>query len=199
MVKEVDPGGSGSSESATSARKAHLPALSAFSATRGFAEQLLHVRDRPQVAELLGVDDRVDRLDLAVGDVEDMTPISLVRIDVLGAWLSVDLRLSELHPTNRLEAQPHPVAKHLRHALAAEDRLLDRRRDPAAVAVQRDVLGEQRLEPFEVTVLSGRDKARREPLALLGRGVEGAGGSSSPAGAPRRQLAAFCSLVPTIR
>src|SRR4051812_47245962 len=125
------------------------------------------------MAELLRVDDRADRLDLPICDVErhdaDQLPF---RIQVLGARMSVYQYATELDTADRLEAQPHPIDEHPSDLGAAEDRVLDRRRHPPAVAVQLDVFRQQRLEGVELSPLRRGKEALRERLPFLGRGIE---------------------------
>ena len=65
-----------------------------------------------------------------------------------------------------------PVAEHPSGLGPTEDRMPDRRSQPAAVAVQLDVRGEHGLERLEIAVLHCGEEARRQLLALLLRGVE---------------------------
>ena len=82
--------------------------------------------------ELLGIDDRADRLDLAVGDVHrhdvDQLPIG---IEELGSRLPVHRHAADLKAADPLR-EPAPVAHHLGGLGAAVDRVPDRRSDSAS-------------------------------------------------------------------
>src|SRR4051794_14320890 len=133
-------------------------------------EELLRIRHGSEVAKLLRVDDRADRLDPAVRDVERQdVDEPAIRAQELRARLPVHRDTANLEPADALR-EPAPVTEHLGRLGAAEDRMPDRWRDPAAVAVELDILGQQRLERLEIPVLHRREEARCEFVApLLGR------------------------------
>src|SRR5918997_5444299 len=146
-------------------------------------DQRVRVAHLAEVAELLRVDDRADRLDLAVGDIEredtDQPPVG---IEELGPGLTVHVHAAKLDAdANR---DPPPVAKHLDDLDPAKGGTLDRGSEPAPIAVQLDVLREQSLERLELAVLGRSEEAVGEPLSKLGRGLEpGPALLDAPAGA----------------
>src|SRR5918996_3018630 len=134
--------------------------------------QRVRVAHLAEVAELLRVDDRADRLDLAVGDIEgEDTDQPPVRIEELGPGLTVHVHAAKLDAGDA-SRDPPPVAKHLGDLDPAEGGALDRGSEPAPIAVQLDVLREQSLERLELAVLGGSEEAVGEPLSKLDRGLE---------------------------
>ena len=74
-------------------------------------------------------------------------------------------------PPKRAPARAH-AASVLATRCATLEWAGERRNLAAAVAMQLDVRPEQRLEGAEVALLGGGEEARREPLLLLGLGLE---------------------------
>src|SRR3954464_7971261 len=120
----------------------------------GRLHQCLEVAERPQVRELVGVDDRADAPDLTAGDVErqhaDEPPL---RVEVERARAAVDLDGAQLARNPRAPAEP--LDQHARDAATPAQRPCERGNLAAAVAGQLDVVSEQRLETGEVALLGG--------------------------------------------
>ena len=150
------------------------------------------------MAQLVRVDDRVDALDLAVGDVErhDVQD-PLLPVEAQEAGVAVHLDRSERGAFDG-PGELHPVHQHPRHPMAPEHRVGDRPHLAAAVTVQGDVVGQQGLEPVEVAGFGGRQEPAGQLVALL-REVSNRGRSWSMW---RRARTASCrhaaSLLPTI-
>ena len=86
-------------------------------------------------------------------------------MNIAPGWpLTTVSRQLEAEAANAL-ARPRP--QRARDAVAAADRPRERRDLAAAVAVQDDVVGQQRLEAVEIAVASGLEEAVRELRALL--------------------------------
>ena len=117
-----------------------------------------------------------------------MTPITSSAGEDQRAGLAVHLDLAERRSRDPL-ALPHPGAQRARDALAALHRARERGRLAAAVAVQHDVVGEQRLERLELTLLGGGEEAPRQLVALLARGLEARPALLDVAARPCRELA----------
>src|SRR5919106_2596577 len=134
-------------------------------------DQRVRVAHLAEVAELLRVDDRADRLDLAVGDIEgEDTDQPPVEIQELGPGPTVHVHAAKLDADANRDLPP--VAKHPGDLDPAEGGALDRGSEPAPIAVQLDVLREQSLERLELAVLGGSEEAVGEPLSKLDRGLE---------------------------
>ena len=135
-------------------------------------EQRAEVGDRPQVAQLVGVDDRAHGLDLALRDVEDhdADQPALEVVDQRPR-LPVDLRAAQ-DEAAQAGARAQPRRQRTRHTGAAVDRAGEGGRLAAAVAAEHDVVGQQLLERFEIALLGGREEAARQRLALLARRLE---------------------------
>jgi hypothetical protein len=136
------------------------------------AQERAQVGHRPQVLQLVRVDDRAHALDLAVGDVEDHhAGQSALAVEEQRTRLPVDLLAAQGEAAEAgAGAQTRP--QRASHPDAAVDRTGDGGRLAAAVAVEHHVVGQQLLQPLEIAVLDGREEAGREPLPLLARGLE---------------------------
>src|SRR4051794_37980185 len=76
-------------------------------------EELLRIRHRSEVAQLLRVDDRADRLDLAVRDVQRQdVDQPAIRAEEFRARLAVHRDPADLEAADALR-EPAPVAEHL--------------------------------------------------------------------------------------
>jgi hypothetical protein len=125
----------------------------------------------PEVAELLGVHDRVDRADAAALDVEprDVDHTAL-RVHDTEPGLAVDVGLVERDaPRFDQAVEPYERAGDRRRAV---HRLRDRARPAAPVADEDRVLGEDRDEALEVALPRCGEEARRERVAGGRVGVE---------------------------
>src|SRR5207253_6102865 len=106
--------------------------------TAPLAEEASHVGERPEVAQLGGVDDRAYGLDDAVSDVErEHVDEPSVPIDDDRAGLAVHLR--RLDGDAELAHLPAEADQQAADALPAGDRMRPRRARSAAVAVDDDV------------------------------------------------------------
>jgi hypothetical protein len=137
------------------------------------------------VAELLWVDDRADRLDLAGCDIEgEDTDQPSVGIEELGPGLTFTF-------TRRSST---PARTEIRHQLRSiwatftrpnAGRLIAGASPPPRRAAR--LLREQSLKRLELAVLGGSEEALGEPLSKLDRGLEpGPALLDVPAGAGRR-------------
>src|SRR3954447_16373040 len=142
-------------------------ALGASVATRP-AEEGSHVGQLAEVVELVGIDDRPDRLHGAVDDVEDEdVDEAAVRIAHEGAGLTV--AAAPLEPP---AGRAHSLAETGEEAgdpFGTDDRRAPLRHLAAPVAVDDGIGGEDVDEALDVSVRDGREEAGREPVAVLGR------------------------------
>src|SRR4051812_19584114 len=133
--------------------------------------QSLEVAERPEVRQLVGVDDRADAPDLTAGDVErqhaDQPPLG---VEVQRSRATVDLDGS--HLARNPCAPAEPLDHHACDAPAPAQRPRERGNLAAAVAGQRDVVSEERLETGEIALLGGMEELRRQFVALLARRLE---------------------------
>jgi hypothetical protein len=124
-----------------------------------------------EMAELLGIDDRADGLDEAIGDL-DRNDIdqAAVRVEEHRARLAV--YLGSPHAQAELPRLPADAGQELRDAVAAEDRARPRRGLAAAVAVDGCIGGDELDQALEVALADGRKEAVGERLALQLGGLE---------------------------
>src|SRR5262245_58632830 len=114
--------------------------------------QRSEVADWPEVRQLVGVDDPVDACDLTAGDVERHNgdqPLLCVEIERPRA--AVDLDGAQRGPRSA-GAQADPADQRARDAVAPAQRARQGGNLAAAVPGELDVVGEQRLEPRQVTL-----------------------------------------------
>ena len=123
------------------------------------------------VVELVRIDDRPDRLDAPLEDVENhhVEEPAVVRPDER-ARLTVDGDLLDAEAVGRNRRSKG--CQQADHLVAAIDRLRQRRAVAAAVPVDDDVGGEDVDQGCEVAVLDGGEEALGEPLGLGLVGVE---------------------------
>src|SRR5262245_23349919 len=122
--------------------------------------------------ELVRVDDRPDRSDLALVDLERHdADQAVVGVEDLDSGLAVDRDATEMRAA---EARRRARPRHQRPGdpCAAVHRPGECGRLAATVAVQGDIVGKQSLEPLELALLDRREEPAREPLALVARGLE---------------------------
>lgn len=121
--------------------RAHPTDAEARASTRpaGLAQNLGDIGQRADVAELVGVDDRADRPDLAAGDLEghDAEEVAVGPAEDR-TGLPVDLGLGDRHPQPARLA--YPGRQRAGDATAALDRAGERRDLAAAVAGRRSPL-----------------------------------------------------------
>jgi hypothetical protein len=136
------------------------------------ATQRAQVAHRPQVPQLVRVDDRAHALDLALRDVEARhADQPALAVEEQRTRLAVHLLTADGEAAEAGEGA-HPSDQQARDAGAAVDRSCGGGRLAAAVATENDVVGQQLLQPFEIALLGGREEAGRELLLLLARGLE---------------------------
>jgi len=161
-------------------------------------EESSHVAQRTEVPELAGIDDRPHPPNLPVGDVERHHPDQpTLAVEQERARLSVDVHVTDVGSAD-LEALARPGQKRSRHAPAPVQRPGERGDLAAAVAVQHDVVREQRLERAEVALSGGGEEPTGQLLALLPRGLEARAALLDATARPRGQLARARLLLPTI-
>src|SRR5262249_49812418 len=118
--------------------------------------------------QLLGIDDRADRLDDAVRNVDrDDIDQTLGRVEEHRARWAVD----RAPVAGQATLRPRGVAAPQQRGpiLASDDRLRPGRDVTAAVAVDDDVRREQLDEAIHVALADGVEEPRREPVSLLAR------------------------------
>ncbi len=111
---------------------------------------------------------------------------SASRVSAPGCPLTSTGRSSNPPPRAR---DPRPAGERLDHLAAPVQRPRDRRDAAAAVAMQHDVLGQQRLELLDLAVASGGEEAARQLVAELVRGLVARPPLLDVAPRPGRQLA----------
>src|SRR5215207_8989507 len=145
------------------------------------AHQRAQVGQRPQVPQLVRVDDRAHALDLPLSDVEGHhTDQPALAVEEQRTWLPVYLLAARGDAEAGEGAQPRD--QRARRLGAAVDRTCEGGSLAAAVGAEHHVVGQQLLQPLEVAFLGGREEAARKLLPLLARGLE--------PGAPLLHLAA---------
>ena len=123
------------------------------------------VADRPEVDELVRVDDRADARNLTVPDVESPDGEQPALDEKHRARVAVDLGEPDLH-LGQAAQRAQPVGEGVRDPAAAALRARERGRLAATVSDELDVVGQQRLEAGEVT-RPGRGEEAARQLGLL--------------------------------
>src|SRR5918995_1246830 len=135
------------------------------------AQQRAQVGQRPQVPQLVRVDDRVHALDLALRDVEgDHGDQPALAVEEQRTRLPVYFLAARGDAEAGEGAQPG--GQRARRPGAAVDRSCEGGCLAAAVGAEDHVVGQQLLQPLEIALLGGREEAGRELLQLLARGLE---------------------------
>src|SRR6266487_2123518 len=135
------------------------------------AQQRAQVAHRPQVPQLVRVDDRAHALDLALRDVEDRHAVQpALAVEEQRTRVPVHLLAARGEAEAGEGAQPRD--QQARDPGAGVERTCGGGRLAAAVAAEDDVVGQQLLQPLEIALLGGREEAGRELLPLLARGLE---------------------------
>src|SRR3954469_11123700 len=159
------------------------------------AVALAHLREHPrdvdqrtEVAELLRIHDRPDRLDPAVGDLQrGHAPEAPLGIPVGGARLAV--HLEALEPQVERPELLHEAGEHLAHPVAPVDRPRRGRRLAAPLPVEDHLRREHLHQTFRVAVLRRLEEALSQLLAPLARGLEARLAVLQPAPGADGQLA----------
>src|SRR6266851_3250203 len=156
--------------------------------------EALHVGERPEVEQLLWVDDRADGLHLPVGDVEhEDVDQAAVRVEEHGPGLPVEFGLADGDPELAdLAAQAEHQAA---DAVAAGDRARPRWAHAAAVTADNDVRGEHRDQPVHVPVADGAEEPAGQFLTLAAGGLETRPALADVAARTEGQLAAVAGVL----
>jgi hypothetical protein len=148
-----------------------------------------HVADRAEVTELVGVDDRADGLDAAVGDVEgEDAEQAAGRVEDERAGVAVDLGRGDDHADGA--AAPGQAEEEPRDPLGAVDGDGHGRGLAAAVAVDDGVGGQQADQALGVALVDGGEEPAGELLALAPGGLEPRPAGLDVAAGSGRDLAA---------
>src|SRR5262249_42822481 len=130
------------------------------------------VADRPEVRQLVRVDDRADARDLTARDLERTHGEQpLLRVDKERSRAAVDLDGAQRDAGNS-RAEAEPVEQRARDTAAAAQRARQGGRLAAAVAGPLPVVGEKRLKTWEVALLGGCEEPSCQLVALLARRLE---------------------------
>src|SRR5262245_64030175 len=130
------------------------------------------VGDRPEVSQLVGVDDPADAPDLTTGDVERThADQPLLGVEKERSGIAVDLDGTQ-RDTGYEHDPADPVDDGASDPGAAAQRAGERGSLSAPVAGELDVVGEQSLEPGQIALLGGGEEPARQFIALLASGLE---------------------------
>src|SRR3954452_619219 len=153
-----------------------------------FAEHGAQIARRAEVGELVGVDDRVDARDLAVGDLERQHGDQpLVSVEIERPGTAVDLDRPYLHP-RATGCAAAPVDHRARDAVASAQRPRERGSFTASVTGQLHIVSEQRLEPGEIALLDRLEEPGCQLFALRARRLEAGPAGLDVTSGSRREL-----------